>query len=147
MTHPQLETHVRRAIDKLYTRDYGLMTLDNSEWSMAHRLAIYLEQEIPGWNVDCEYNRQGPHRDIKKTQNNAAVRPDIILHHRGQVELSHNLLAIEVKKVPSESDFQKLRAYTTTPKDSRIYQYQFSLALSLGEEPQLHWFKAGKELK
>jgi len=30
-----------------------------SERSFAHRLAIHMEDLFNGWNIDCEYNRQG----------------------------------------------------------------------------------------
>jgi len=146
MKHSELEAHVMRAIDALYARDSELFTLDASEWSIAHRLAVYLEQEISGWNVDCEYNRQGPGRDPKAMPNEDKVRPDIILHHRGYVEDRHNLLVVEVKKRESDSDLGKACEYTKPPEGARKFQYQFGIALSVVEGPKLHWFTAGEEL-
>jgi hypothetical protein len=29
------------------------------ERSTAHRLAVHLDHQFPGWNVDCEYDRDG----------------------------------------------------------------------------------------
>ena len=141
---------MRRAIDILYARDEKLFSVEASEWAIAHRLAIYLEQEIPGWNVDCEYNKQGE-GDSKanpipsKTKKN--VRPDIILHHRGKPESEHNLLVLELKKMEESSDSKKARAYTRKPRfnNRRKYTYQFGLALSLFPL-KLHWYTNGKEI-
>jgi hypothetical protein len=58
MNFSDLEICVLRAIDLLYSRDSDLFSRDASEWALADRLAVYLEQEISGWNVDCEYNRR-----------------------------------------------------------------------------------------
>jgi hypothetical protein len=119
---------VRIAIDILYVRDKKLFSVEASEWAIAHRLAIYLEQVIPGWNVDCEYNKQGEGdlldtkaSPIPETRNS---RPDIILHHRGKTESEHNLLVIELKKKGESSDLKKTREYTATPQrnDRRKYK-------------------------
>lgn len=146
MNHSELEVHVMRAVDMLYARDSDLFTHDASEWSIAHRLAVYLEQEIPGWNVDCEYNRQGPGRTPKARSNTDKVRPDIILHHRCQVEPYHNLLVVEMKKHKTDSDLGKACEYTKPPEGAREFQYQFGLALSLVKGPKLRWFTAGKKM-
>jgi len=42
----------------LLARDLLLISQGISEWAIAHRLALYLELLFPGWNVDCESNRQ-----------------------------------------------------------------------------------------
>lgn len=146
MNHSELKARVMRAVDTLYTRDSDLFAQDASEWSIAHRLAVYLEQEIPGWNVDCEYNRQGPDNESKAMSNEDKVRPDIILHHRRRVEDNHNLLVVEVKKHESGSDLGKACEYTKLPNGARKFQYQFGLALSVVEGPTLHWFTEGKEM-
>ena len=89
MNKRELEMCLRRAIDILHTRDEKLFSVKASEWAVAHRLAIYLEQEIPGWDVDCEYNKQGQ-GDVLDTKVSAIntkrnSRPDIILHHRWKI--------------------------------------------------------------
>jgi len=146
MKHSELEDHVLRVVNTLYARDSDLFTVDGSEWSIAHRLAVYLEQEISGWNVDCEYNRQGADGDPKVMPNRDKIRPDIILHHRRRLEKRHNLLVIEVKKRESESDLGKACEYTKPPEGARNFQYQFGLALSVVDGPMLHWFTAGMEI-
>ena len=146
MNHSELKAHVMQAINKLYAQDSDLFTRDASEWSIAHRLAVYLEQKIPGWHVDCEYNRQGPNKEPKTKCNEDKVRPDISLHHRGRLEDHHNLLVVEVKKRESDSDLGKACEYTKPPEGARKFQYQFGLALSVVKGPKLHWFSAGMEI-
>jgi len=146
MNHSELEAHVMQAIEMLYARDSDLFTNDASEWTIAHRLAVYLEQVIPGWDVDCEYNRQGPDKNPKAMPNENKVRPDIILHQRGQMEALHNLLIIELKKYEADSDLGKVCEYTKPPEGARRFQYQFGLALSVVEGPTLHWFTSGREI-
>ena len=84
---------------------------------------MYLEQQLPGWNVDCEYNRQGPEPG---TQN--------------------NLLAIEMKKADYESDIPKACEYTASPQVDRSFQYQYGLVVSIVPVPQLTWFANGVEI-
>ena len=138
----ELKTSVMRAIDVLYARDSDLLSSDASEWALAHRLAIYLEKELPRWNVDCEYNRQGAVTYPKTNEGESKIRPDIVLHHRGQTELQHNLLVVELKKVESAADLGKACEYTKAPEGARRFQYQYGLALSVSGGLKLHWFKS-----
>lgn len=149
----ELNKCVRIAIDILHIRDEKLFANDASEMAIAHRLAIYLEQLIPGWDVDCEYNSQGegdnldPKRSATSETRNS--RPDITLHHRGIIESDHNLLVIELKKKNGDtSDVEKTRGYTNTPQtnDRRIYKYQFGLVLSFLPELKLVWYADGAEI-
>jgi hypothetical protein len=145
MDFSELKSRVHRAIDVLYARDAKLFTVDASEWALAHRLAIYLEHEISGWNVDCEYNRQGNGRDPKTNELEEKVRPDITIHHRGFLEPEHNLLVIELKKREEEFDLKKTREYTDKPTGKRLFQYQYGLALSFLPKLETHWFQNGQE--
>jgi hypothetical protein len=118
----QIEDAINRAIDTFVECDSHLLAADANERSMSHRIAIYLEQEMPGYNVDCEYNRDG--FNVKRLQlealptsadNDEAVTvfPDIIVHRRGDND--HNLLVVEMKKAAARTDLaydcQKLRAF------------------------------------
>ena len=107
------------AVNKLLRDDAFLLSKDAHERSITHRLAVYLEDEFPDWNVDCEYNRDGhdPKRvgfeagkqDESKGEG-SLVYPDIIVHHRGQRD---NLLVVEVKSKSGgdKRDKHKLCAY------------------------------------
>jgi hypothetical protein len=81
-----VERGLRRCLERLIDRDCRLVQLGPSERAVAHRLAVYLEQEFPDWHVDCEYNRQGDDGDRKQVRIDDVDRdvdPDIIVHIRG----------------------------------------------------------------
>ncbi len=50
---------VLRALQELLTKDGLLLRLDANERSIACRLAMYLQLELPQLHIDCEYNRDG----------------------------------------------------------------------------------------
>jgi hypothetical protein len=99
------------ALQRLSDRDFHLLSADVNERSITHKLAEYLQAELPDWHVDCEYNRDRhdskllelPHRSNVSSEDVHArtVFPDIIVHHRNTQE---NLLVIEVKKSSSTED-------------------------------------------
>lgn len=140
-----IEKRVRRAIDVLYARDGVLLGNTRAEWSVAHRLAVYIEDQFQGWHVDCESHRQGPNGDNKRRDECGAVRPDIIVHRRGRAEREHNLLALELKRRAFDEGFAKVREYPAPPTEERKYQFQFGLTILLGKEPELTWFQDGQE--
>jgi hypothetical protein len=146
LTRIELEQIVLRAVQTLYARDSNLFSSEGSEWSISHRLAVYLEQLLPHWNIDCEYNRQGTDSSRKLGAQGGLVRPDIVIHHRGRPALAHNLLVIELKRSDSEEDFRKLEDYTSEPQGCREFQYQHGLAITFETGLCFHWFKDGKRL-
>ncbi|MDP1881556.1 MAG: hypothetical protein Q8K88_01610 [Bradyrhizobium sp.] len=109
------------ALQEFYAREAFLFEKDLGERTLTHRLAVYLEKQFSGWEVDCDYNRLGerrlrlPHGTIVSTDDELgkSVYPDIVVHQR---EIPNNLLAIEVRKTsnhqPPEHDRHKLRALT-----------------------------------
>jgi hypothetical protein len=144
MNYTELKSIVNRALDKLKDRDSKLFHLDASEWAIAHRLAVYLEQELPqNWNVDCEYNRQGSEKEAKAMGDGGKIRPDIVIHHRTLLEPENNLLVIELKKREADADLMKACEYTKQPTGDRKFQYQYGLSLSVLDGPKLYWFKEG----
>ena len=134
MEREELKWIIDKALNLLFARDAALLGSNNSEWAVAHRIAVYIELELPDWNVDCEFNRQGDATAPKMLAGGSRVRPDIIVHHRGRVEKAHNLLVIELKKVGSSSDHDKVKEYTSPPADNRSFrsfQYGYGLTISL----------------
>ena len=69
--------------DLLFEKDLGERTL-------THRLAVHLEKQFSGWEVDCDYNRLGertlrlPHGSIVSTDDELgkSIYPDIVVHQR-----------------------------------------------------------------
>lgn len=109
---------VIHAVQTLLDRDAYLLWADVNERTIAHRLAIYVEREFVGWDVDCEYNRDG--HDPKEiafgsgddAEHGSRVLPDVIVHRRGTAD---NYVVFELKKSNNpesdDRDFEKLRGY------------------------------------
>jgi hypothetical protein len=109
------------ALGEFYSREAFLFEHDLGESTLTHRLAVHLEKQFSGWDVDCDYDRLGertlrlPHGTIISTDDHLAksIYPDIVVHQRA---IPNNLLAMEVRKSSnhqsSEHDQHKLRALT-----------------------------------
>jgi hypothetical protein len=128
------------AIREFYARETHLLDKDLGERTLTHRLAVHLERQFPGWEVDCDYNRLGervlrlPKGSIVSTDDDLgkSVFPDIVVHRRAVPE---NLLAIEVRKSinhqPVEHDRHKLRGLT----DPHLwFAYRIGVLLILGKK-------------
>jgi hypothetical protein len=139
-----LTRYVHDALVRVYAHDFALFQKGVSEWAIAHRLAVYLERDFGGWHIDCEYNRQGINSK-KRNDAGALIRPDIIIHHRGEGHPDHNLLVIEVKLLNEDSDSKKACSYTKPAAGARRFQYQYGLALSFEPTSKLVWYCNGRE--
>lgn len=144
-----IKENLKCALDELIDKDKFILQTDVNERSITHRLAVYLENLFPEWNIDCEYNRN--HNDVKRlqlfpqntssddTQGNS-VFPDIIIHKRNSDE---NLLIIEMKKSTNREssafDIRKITAF----KNQLGYRLGLSiLVYTMTDEPyyQLNWY-------
>ncbi|MCE9519745.1 MAG: hypothetical protein K8R87_09370 [Verrucomicrobia bacterium] len=91
---------VLRAFRQFMSRDHYLLSVQANERSLTHRLAIYIEQEFPDFNVDCEFQKYGRESKIlqrfKKSDapNSGLAYPDVIVHHRGTDD---NFIVLEAK--------------------------------------------------
>jgi len=150
----EMKGKMRNCMETLYANDWFLIMTDCQERSIAHKLAEYMSPEFPGWNVDCDYNRDrtdtkelpgmGDYYRVKtpsEENRTDIVLPDIIVHMRGQ---KRNLLVIEIKKdEDEEDDIKKLEFFTARGK----YHYSAGLFIILGspDEARWRWFKDGGE--
>jgi hypothetical protein len=158
----ELEKRVNEALAKLRENDDFLLKNEVNERTITHKLAEYLQQEFPDWNVDCEYNRyrdipkwlKVPKKKINWNWNDVegkTVFPDIIIHHRNLTGAENNLLVIETKKststVGKQFDERKLEGFTSSQ-----YNYQFGLYIlfyvneEFKNDPDLEWYKDGRKL-
>jgi Holliday junction resolvase len=158
------------AIKELLKKDIHLFEIDSNERSISFRLAHYLNDKFPTYNIDCEYNRHFKEKRnikyinaLKKTIEDTGltvkgkeiieakkVLPDIIVHKRGTED---NLLIIEIKKnadsdyKSKEYDLRKLTLYTDSYNDNNLnYKYGVFIDFNTLEEKgqySLIWFKAG----
>src|SRR5712671_4196313 len=128
------------ALAEFYARETHLLEKDLGERTLTHRLAVHLEKQFSGWQVDCDYNRLGertlrlPHGTIVSTDDHLgkSIYPDIVVHQR---EIPNNLLAVEVRKAsnhqPVEHDQHKLQALT----DPHIwFAYRIGVLLTLAKK-------------
>ena len=140
MVRAKVEAAFRHFLEK----DAALLAAQANERSVTHRIAICIEEQFPGYNVDCEYNRNGlvpkrletfKRRVDSADDKGATVYPDIIVHHRGT---ANNLLVIEAKLSSNHEacagstnctcDLCKLRAY----KAELGYTHAFYVVFPVG---------------
>jgi hypothetical protein len=150
MTFEEIRARIAVAINMLLEETPPLAVAVVHERSTAHRLAVHMEASFPGWNIDCEYDRDGLMRkelvNIHECDGRATDRilPDLIVHHRESHRREHNLLVIELKKDAWEDacDTAKLRGLTDQTGE---YQYQFGLYLNIDNGHFLcTWYENGQ---
>ena len=162
-TKDEIKGIVKCCLQKLRRQDKDLFDRNLNERTITHKLAEYLQEHFPEFNVDCEYNRyrnyikrirngQDRSREIANLSNIElaeliwenkeadTIYPDIIVHIRRTQE--SNILIIEVKKSSNpdtgESDKEKIEELMDRP-----YNYKFGLFLRIdldGENDILNWF-------
>lgn len=147
---------VDKAISKLFKLDQYLLIHDLNERTIAHKLAVYLQEEFNKYDVDCEYNRNADEiskmkmiyvveEEFKKIKNikrefiidiiqddieymRLSTFPDVIIHERGKN--TSNQLVIEIKKstnnIDRAFDFKKLECYTDQSRFNRL-AYEWGL--------------------
>jgi hypothetical protein len=121
MEEEEVERRLDVALRMVAENDRYLLEFDLSERCIASRLALYLQNEFPEFNVDIEYNRDGatPKRlGLPEGCANfdeageALVVPDVIVHRRGHD--GPNVLVLELKKTtnpePRDCDRERVRA-------------------------------------
>ncbi len=135
----EIKGKVKVCIRQLLKNDHHLLEVGANERSISHKLAEYLQQQFPDWNVDCEYNRHGI--QIKKL-GEERVYPDIIVHLRNT---PINLLVIELKTSNSSNkdDIEKLKKFTDQKGE---FKYKLGLFLKIiTEVREMLWFKDGQQ--
>jgi len=139
LTLHELQIRLAYALTCFYTLDHYLIEKRIGEWSISHRVALYLESQFPGWNVDCEFNRDGTNPKLADSFQ-GSKRPDIIVHCRGPE--GPNLLAIEVKKSDdvNAEDCRKVERYIEE------LNYRWAVCVSLDvDTAYTAWFGEGNE--
>ena len=143
-----VRARIDAALAQVVARDFELLEDGTGERSIAHRLAVYIEEEFPGWHVDCEFNRQGEadYRVTKRVipgppllpesrpgQGTADVTPDIIIHRRRSCR---NLVAIEVKPSDSANLGETAKSFgDTRPNHTSITHSRFWSRIATAQLP------------
>lgn len=156
---------IENSLRSLIEKEYWLIEKDLSEQSICHKLALYIQNEFNGCDldIDCEYNgditkdnerksisilktnlkelnllKEKEENDLEKEYTNRAVFPDIIIHKRGSHD--YNLCIIEVKKsssnIPFAYDDLKLKSYTSEDNGNNLnYQIGVFVKIIVGAPP------------
>jgi len=156
-TRDELEGIIKSCLQKLRRLDKYLLDKKANERAITHKLAKYLEDHIPEFDIDCEYDRfeqkdlddmvkrLGLPRDNYNWDDikTSPVIPDIIIHERGPY--GKNILVIEVKKssslISEIFDRNKLIAFTIEP-----FNYELGLFLKIdldNEDDKMDWYSNG----
>ena len=154
MEDEQIRNAIHSAIRKLVAEnpllEFGIV----HERSTAHRLAVQMEPEFGGWNVDCEYDRDGHIRKVldgvrecRTARRTDDIIPDIIVHHRLRRGREHNLLVVELKKDAALDPCDDVKLGLMTRPEGE-YQYQLGLYINIdGGTFACTWYKDGARLQ
>jgi hypothetical protein len=117
---------IKYALKKLICRDLYLINKNLKEECINHRLAVHLCEGIKKFEldliIDIEYDKSIDEQK-KKCSNGKPMRPDIIIHERGNNE--NNFLAIEAKKdYTTKHDREKIRDLL------KCYKYTYGCLIS-----------------
>jgi hypothetical protein len=138
-------------IDILYKNDLLLIENNVSERSISHKLAEYLQDEFPDWNVDCEYNRMYDQikvlegiQECSEQRSTDRIYPDIIVHERNT---DKNLVVIEIKiNINDCCDIKKLEKLTLR---TGKFSYKVGYFIRLSKEKErcvIRRFQGGREV-
>jgi hypothetical protein len=143
-------SRLARSFDRLFDHDGELFERGIGgvhEQTLTFRLGIYIQQEFPAFNVDCEYNRRGADSK-KRCSAGSLIKPDVVVHRRGAD--GPNLLVIEAKKsLQWDDEWTGLSAKVSDLTDPNgLYGYTLGMCWKL--EPsrtrsahRAFWFSRG----
>jgi hypothetical protein len=155
MEEKEITTRLNNALRKVGENDRYLLEFDLSERCIAARLALYLQAEFPGYNVDIEYNRDGaaPKRlnlpeacaNFRNEDGEALVVPCVIVHKRGPD--GPNVLVLELKKTTNREPRNCDRARVRALRERLGYSFGALIECETrqGHEPAINmreWFGA-----
>jgi hypothetical protein len=140
----EVRSKITRAFLRLLKKDAHLLVVEANERSITHRFAVYIEDEFPDFDVDCEFNRKGndpkrlKHFRRKITSANTkgvSVFPDVIVHLRG-TRVNHLVIEAKTKSNAEDCsetqsckcDLCKLRSY----KVELGYTHAFYIVFPVG---------------
>jgi hypothetical protein len=153
----EIKNRLNKALEKLYVKDWYLLEKSAHERSITHKLAEYLQELFPDYDVDCEYNldidnRQGNSlsfkrwaderkinsiiKELKKKQDYTSVMANITklsslfypdIIIHKRGTNRQNLLVIECKKNQDEGNDKEKLKALTINENNRINHYAYKL--------------------
>ena len=144
----KIKCMVIRALEKFYLQDEKLIDFGVNETTISARIAMYLyelvekEKKAEKIYVDCEYNkyRENQRKPAPASYPHKSIRPDIIIHSRGNDD--NNLLYCEVKKNKvSQNDIAKINHVLK----KLCYHMGLSIHNISSKSVTLRWVKQGEQ--
>lgn len=153
---------LQQALVMFYNKEQRNLELDVHEICHAHRLAIYLEQQIQeydktcyskpfkDYSVDIEFNRT-ENGMVKKLEGDN-IRCDILVHSKGANKDRENLLIVELKKENRDEEQDRTRVQRMVSPDSDnsnnpIYDTLLGVVLKIGRTNNYsgtkYWYEDG----
>lgn len=126
----ELKNALLDSVKEVYRNDDYLIRCGLSERTLTVRLAMYLQQAFPDYDVDGEYNKnlEDPKRYTRADGRTANAEPDVLVHLRGRNH-PFNLIAVEAKRVgrmtpvDRERDREKLTHFVNGLGAGQEYRY------------------------
>lgn len=118
---------IKKAVSELYQKDVDLVHDRLHEQSISAKIMCYLQNALPEWNVDVEFNRQGRNREPKTDKTGTVRRPDIIIHKRGPE--GSNLAVILIKCEWNQESRESDREVVLSLKQKHSYQFAYILEI------------------
>jgi len=152
------------ALSNLYDKESAIIASEVNERCMAAHLFAFMKYKwrrcpaLASYHIDYEYNREGLDGASKKIYSKYCdekeekwhwIIPDLIIHTRGDVSGTRNLVVIEFKKweIPPGHDIEKLSEMTKQDSDGS-YKYKFGFHVILGQvidQTKIELFINGEE--
>lgn len=118
---------IESAVSELYQKDKDLIHGKVHEQSISAKIMCYLQNTLPEWNVDVEFNRQGEDRKPKTDEAGIVRRPDIVIHKRGPE--GPNLAVILIKCEWNQELRESDREVVLRLKQKHSYQFAYILEI------------------
>ncbi len=123
----EIKQIIEEAVSDLYFKDRALIDDRAHEQAISAKVMCYLQNALPDWHVDVEFNRQGKKRKAKTDLTGAIRKPDIIIHKRGPEgpNLALLLVKCEWNQEPRNHDAEVARNI------KQKYGYRFAFLLEI----------------
>lgn len=168
-TDKEIEIRLDTALRTLYLKDSHLLKNSVHERSLTHKLAEYLQQLFPEYNVDCEYNLDIDDESKRKKWVSEKAKEKLIelLNEFKTIKTENwnlseeiekvsknfypdiivhkrgsnknNLFVIEAKKNGADTSFDKEKLIAFTNNKDKIHRYKYQLGAIVS-------FDVGKEI-
>ncbi len=150
MKNSDLINLLRAAVDLMREEEPSLLDMEGLEQALVFRVGVYLQEllkktELNDYNLDCEYNKQ--ESDHKRDVEGNLMRPDLLIHRRGDNSEGSNKLAVEFKGWWNKKLSPDKRKLCDLTHSEGGYAYQLGVLVVLSrDEVEYNYFVGGEEV-